>query len=159
MTSAAAASVQKYVGEVRPPGFMKYCAMIKSELAETPVEDGSSCSGTHGTASAADTAVAKPAGEARPPVIAESCACATRKSELAVSSFEESGGAGPSGSRAHGTTSAEVTAVVKSAGEAWPPGFAKYSATSDSESNIAESSDEESSDEVGTKEVMTDAGA
>ena len=45
----------------------KNSAMIKSELAETPVEDGSPCSGTHGTASAADTAVARSAGGARLP--------------------------------------------------------------------------------------------
>ena len=31
-------------------------------------------------------------------------------------------------------------------GEAWPPGFETYSATSDSESDLAESPDEESSD-------------
>ena len=41
--------------------------------------------------------------------------------EFAVSSVEVSGGAGPCLSRAHGTTNAEVTAVVKSAGEARPP--------------------------------------
>ena len=43
------------------------------------------------------------------------------------------GEAGSSWSRAHGTTSANVAAVVKLAGEAPPPGLVKYSATSESE--------------------------
>ena len=75
---------------------------------------------------------------------------AMMKSELA----ETSGEAGPFRSRASGvwwscaflvqskkgTTSADVAAVAKIAGEARPPGFMKYSATSESE--VAESSDE-----------------
>ena len=39
---------------------------------------------------------------------------------------------GPSWSRVNGTTSADVTAAVKPAGEARPPGFDQYSATSES---------------------------
>ena len=50
--------------------------------------------------------------------------------EPAVSSGE----AGSSWTRTHGTTSAAATAVEKSVGEAWPPGFAEYSPTTGSES-------------------------
>ena len=51
----------------------------------------------------------------------------------------------PSGE--YDTTSADVTAVVKPAGEASPPWFVMCNGLSESESELGESSDEESSDE------------
>ena len=88
MTSAAGTTVEKSVSEVRRPGFMKYSAMVKSELGETPAGDGSPCSGTRGTASATATAVAKHADEGRPSGIAKYSA--TSKSDLAEFRYEES---------------------------------------------------------------------
>ena len=90
----------------------------------------------------ADVPVEKSAGESRRPENTQHGA--TTESEVAVSPHE----AGPSRSGANGTTNAEVTAVVKTVGEARPPGFETYSATSDSDSDLAESPDEESSDEA-----------
>ena len=71
---------------------------------------------------AATAAMSVGDGEARPPCIAKYLVTAT--SELA----ESSGGAGPSWSRAHGATIADVTAAVKSAAKAPPPGEVKYRA-------------------------------
>ena len=70
---------------------------------------------------------------------------ATTGSELAGSTGECSVEVGPSWSSAKGTISAAAVAVVESAGEARPPGFVKYSAMSESESELAESSVEASS--------------
>ena len=161
------------VGEDQPPEIAKHCASTEPDLAVFSGEDGSfgpekSVVAVH-RVTAAFTTVAKSVGvgEARPSEFAKYSSTtavtvakspdvgkartpeiakyrATTDCELA----ETCGGAGPSWSRAHGTTNVKVTGVVKSAGEARPPGFEKYSATSDSESDLAESFDEEASDEA-----------
>ena len=59
---------------------------------------------------------------------------------MAESSVKESGGAGLSGCSAHGTTSADVTAVVKYVGDGRPFWIEEYSATTKSE--LPESSGE-----------------
>ena len=59
---------------------------------------------------------------------------ATTRPELAKSSS----GAGPSWSRANGTNRAAATAAVKCAGETRPSRIVKYSATSESGSELAE---------------------
>ena len=86
----------------------------------------------HSTTTESDIGVSS--GGAGPPRIAKFSVAA--KSELA----ESSGGAGPSWSRAHGATSADVAAAVKSDGETRPPGEAKYRAATKFE--IAEYSGE-----------------
>ena len=78
----------------------------------------------------------RPAGEVRPREIIKHST--VTESFLTVSS----GGAGPSWSRASGS-SAAAAAAVKSAGKARPSRIVKYSVTSESEPGFAESSDEE----------------
>ena len=80
--------------------------------------------------SAAAAAVVKPDGETPPPGFAKFSA--TSESELAEFSDDESSDeAGPSWSRASGTTSTAAAAVTKSVGEAWPPGIGKYRAAAE----------------------------
>ena len=136
-TPATAVAKSLGGGGVRPYGIAKYRTTTESELARPSGEDGPPESRANCPTSAVATAVGMSVGEVRPPCFM--MYSAMTKSELAESSVEESGGAGPSGSRAHGTTSADDTAVVKFVGQAWPPGFAKYAATSESESELAES--------------------
>ena len=66
-----------------------------------------------------------------------------------VESAESYCEAGSSWPREDDTTSADVTAVAKSVGEALPPGIAKYSATTESE--LAKLSAEDGSFESGAK--------
>ena len=116
-----------------------------SELAVSSGEAGSARSGETDTTNADVTAVASPAGEARP--LGSAKQSTTTESDIEVSSggagppriakfsvaakselAHSSGGAWPSWSRAHGATSADVAAAVKSAGKARLPGEAKYRA-------------------------------
>ena len=117
-TSAATAVTKSGdIAEARPPEISKH-GTTESELAEF-------------------------ADEVRPP--GNATHRATPEAELAESSADTSGGAGPSGSREHVTTVATATADPKSVDEARPPGFVTHCAVSESESEV-DSLDEESSD-------------
>ena len=106
---------------------------------------------TANSAVAVTTTVAKSVGdcEARPPGIAKYVATSKSKSELAELPDELHDEAGRSWPRSYGMTSACLSAVTTSVGEARPPGFV----TAESEPELAESSDEDSSskeDEAGS---------
>ena len=119
----------------------RYGATTDSELTVPIGEAGTSWSKATGTTSADDTevtAVAKPAGEDRPP---ESVMCSGTSESAPAESAGDEDEAGSLWSRTIGTTSADATTAAKSVGEAMPPEFVMYCATSESE--LEESSDEE----------------
>ena len=119
---------EKSNGVARPPEIARHSAIAAVTTVASSVgvcEFRPPENAKYRATTAATVAVSPDFGKVRTPEIAKHSTCADL--ELA----ESSGGAGPCWSRAHGTTSAEVTAVVKYVGEARPPGFAKYSATQD----------------------------
>ena len=129
----------KLVGEVRPPGFEKYNATSGSELAKFFLRLGplgSSWSRARGTNLASTATVVVSVGEARPLEFVTFSGTSESESELAESSDEEE--TVPVWSRTSGTSSIAATAAVaKSSDEDRPPGFATYSATTESDFMLA----------------------
>ena len=114
------------VGEARPPGDTTESEPAESSGAFTTDIDEALLPGI---AKHSATPVAKSVGdgEARPPGNAKYSA--TAKSVLSEPPAELHEEAGPSWSRASGTSSADVSAVAKPVDEARPPEITKYTAT------------------------------